>query len=135
MRRQRCMVSSLLDQTNPVQLLKKYPKLAKVAKNNMSTDVPQQDLEAWVDLVQRIQGGAVRSLPFTNQVISTVNPDFEAIRAMVHEAITAPPVTPSPTATATATATGTSTPSSTTTPGTGTTKPDLTKAQDFSAVC
>jgi polyisoprenyl-teichoic acid--peptidoglycan teichoic acid transferase len=134
MRRQRCMVSSLLDQTNPVQLLKKYPKLAKVAKNNMSTDVPQQDLEAWVDLVQRIQGGAVRSLPFTNQVISTVDPDFAAIRAMVREAISGPPPV-TPTATATATATGTSTPSSTATSGTGTTKPDLTKAQEFSAVC
>ena len=126
------MVSSLLDQTNPVQLLKKYPKLAKVAKNNMSTDVPQQDLEAWVDLVQRIQGGSVRSLPFTNQVISTVNPDFAAIRAMVKEAITAPPP---PTPTPSATATGTSTPSATATTGTGQAKPDLTKAQDFSAVC
>jgi hypothetical protein len=134
MRRQRCMVSSLLDQTNPVQLLKKYPKLAKVAKNNMSTDVPQQDLDAWVELVQRIQGGSVRSLPFTNQVISTVNPDFAAIRAMVKDAITAPPTaTPGPSATATAT--GTSTPSSSATTGAGPGKPDLTKAQDFSAVC
>lgn len=127
MRRQRCMVSSLLDQTNPVQLLKKYPKLAKVAKNNMSTDVPQQDLEAWVDLVQRIQGGSVRSLPFTNQVISTVNPDFAAIRAMVRDAIATPKATPS--------ATATTTPSSTATTSTGQAKPDLTKAQDFSAVC
>jgi LCP family protein required for cell wall assembly len=128
MRRQRCMVSSLLDQTNPVQLLKKYPKLAKVAKTNMSTDVPQQDLGAWVDLVQRIQGGSVRSLPFTNQVISTVDPDFSAIRAMVREAIT-----PKPSATPSQTATATSTPSSTSTAGTG--KPDLTKPQEFSAVC
>jgi LCP family protein required for cell wall assembly len=129
MRRQRCMVSSLLDQTNPVQLLKKYPKLAKVAKNNMSTDVPQQDLEAWVDLVQRIQGGSVRSLPFTNQVISTVDPDFAAIRTMVKGAIATKTATPSPTAS------GTSTPSSTATTGTGQAKPDLTKAQEFSAVC
>jgi LCP family protein required for cell wall assembly len=134
MRRQRCMVSSLLDQTNPVQLLKKYPKLAKVAKDNMSTDVPQQDLEAWVDLVQRIQGGSIRSLPFTNQVISTVNPDFEAIHAMVQDAITTPP---SSTPDATSTSTPSSTASSTATSGTRgqETKPDLTKAQDFAAVC
>jgi polyisoprenyl-teichoic acid--peptidoglycan teichoic acid transferase len=131
MRRQRCMVSSLLDQTNPVQLLKKYPKLAKVAKNNMSTDVPQQDLEAWVDLVQRIQGGSVRSLPFTNQVISTVDPDFAAIRTMVKDAIAPRTAMPSPTASATASGT----PSSTATTGTGQAKPDLTKAQEFSAVC
>jgi LCP family protein required for cell wall assembly len=132
MRRQRCMVSSLLDQTNPVQLLKKYPKLAKVAKDNIATDVRQQDLEAWVDLVQRIQQGTIRSLPFTNQVISTVDPDFDAIRTMVQDAITSPPAsTPSATATASGTATSTAT--------SGTRgqedQPDLTKAQEFSAVC
>jgi hypothetical protein len=91
--------------------------------------VPQQDLEAWVDLVQRIQGGSVRSLPFTNPVISTVNPDFAAIRAMVKDAMAAPTATPSSSPTSSAT------PSSTATTGTGQAKPDLTKAQDFSAVC
>lgn len=131
MKRQRCMVSALLDQTNPMQLLQKYPKLASVAKHNISTDVRQQDLEAWVDLVQRIQDGSIRSLPLTNQVISTVHPDFEAIHALVQDAIhSAPTSTPTPTGTAgTPSSTGTASPTG------GATEPDLSKPQEFSAVC
>ena len=121
MGRQRCMVTSLLDQANPAQLLSRYPQLASVAKTNISTDIRQQDLGAWVTLVQQIQRGKIRSLPFTNKVISTVNPNFEAIRALVTKAI-APKVgtAPSPR------------PSSPATPKPAT---DVTQAQDASTVC
>lgn len=135
MKRQRCMVSALLNQTNPVQLLQKYPKLASVAKHNISTDVRQQDLEAWVDLVQRIQNGTVRSLPLTNQVISTVHPDFNAIHALVQDAIHSAPSSMSGSSTDTPTAGGTGTSGGTTAPSKGNEKPDLTKPQDFAAVC
>ncbi|HET8614137.1 MAG TPA: LCP family protein [Actinomycetales bacterium] len=136
MKRQRCMVSALLDQTNPVQLLQKYPKLASVAKHNISTDVRQQDLEAWVDLVERIQNGTIRSLPLTNQVISTVHPDFEAIHALVQDALHSSPAA-APTSTATATTPSTTRTSSPNSGGgtRGDEKPDLTKPQDFAAVC
>jgi polyisoprenyl-teichoic acid--peptidoglycan teichoic acid transferase len=87
MRRQRCMVGALLDQSNPMQLLASYPKLAQVLKDNLQTDVPQSDLSAWVTLVQRVQKGGIVSLPFTNDVISTVNPDFHRIRALVRESL------------------------------------------------
>ncbi|GMA86782.1 hypothetical protein GCM10025868_20320 [Angustibacter aerolatus] len=80
MRRQRCMVGALLDQSNPATLLARYPRLAKVLQRNLSTDVPRSDLPAWVTLVQRVQGGGVSSLPFTSDVISTVHPDFTHIR-------------------------------------------------------
>ena len=123
MGRQRCMVTSLLDQANPAQLLGRYPQLASVAKTNISTDIRQQDLGAWVTLVQQIQRGKIRSLPFTNKVISTVNPNFEAIRALVTKAIAPQPATaPSPSPS----------PSGAATPKPGA---DVTAAQDASAVC
>ena len=90
MRRQRCMVGALLDQSNPVKLLASYPKLAKVLKDNLQTDVPRSDLSAWVTLVERVQKGGIVSLPFTNDVISTVNPDFGKIRSYVAESLQAP---------------------------------------------
>ena len=93
MARQRCMVTSLLDQANPAQLLSRYPQLASVAKNNIQTDIRQQDLGAWVVLVERIQKGHIRSLPFTDKVISPANPDFAQIRTLVMRAI-APAPTP-----------------------------------------
>jgi len=118
MGRQRCMVTALLDQANPAQLISRYPALAKVAKNNIQTGIRQQDLAAWVTLVQRIQHGTVRSLPLTNKVIGTVNPDFAQIRALVAASIAAK-AAPKPKPTGTAT------------------KPpvDTSKAQDASAVC
>ncbi|GAB3683539.1 LCP family protein [Angustibacter aerolatus] len=91
MRRQRCMVGALLDQSNPATLLARYPRLAKVLQRNLSTDVPRSDLPAWVTLVQRVQGGGVSSLPFTSDVISTVHPDFTHIRELVQKAVTKVP--------------------------------------------
>lgn len=119
MGRQRCMVSALLDQANPVQLLARYPALAKVAKNNIQSGIRQQDLAAWVTLVERIQRGKIRSLPITNKVVDVTDPDFAKIRRLVATAIT-PKVASAPTPGATATARP---------------KPDLATAQDAKAVC
>ncbi|MBC7638405.1 MAG: LCP family protein, partial [Rhodoferax sp.] len=119
MGRQRCMVSALLDQANPVQLLARYPALAKVAKNNIQSGIRQQDLAAWVTLVERIQRGKIRSLPTTNKVVDVTDPDFAKIRRLVATAIT-PKVASTPTPGATATARP---------------KPDLATAQDAKAVC
>ena len=79
MERQRCMVGALVAQSNPVKMLKKYPQLARVAKKNISTDIPRQDLPAWVTLVERMQGGKITSLPFTSSVVNTSNPDFDKL--------------------------------------------------------
>lgn len=105
MGRQRCMVSALLDQANPVSLLGKYPALVKVARDNIQTGIRSQDLPAWVTLVQRVQKGRITSLPLTNKVISTVNPDFNEIHQLVQKAIDPPAATPKPSATPKATPT------------------------------
>ena len=129
MRRQRCMVGALLDQSNPVRLLASYPKLAQVLKDNLQTDVPRSDLAAWVGLVERVQRGGIVSLPFTNDVISTVHPDFDEIRRYVAESLQ------TPAATATPTPKPTSSPSTT---RTATPKPSATKkvqAESITSTC
>lgn len=105
MGRQRCMVSALLDQSNPVSLLAKYPALAKVAKNNIQTGISATELSAWVTLVQRVQKGKIRSLPLVKGVIDTVNPDFNQIHQLVQKAINPPAATSKPSATPKATST------------------------------
>ena len=132
MRRQRCMVGNLLDQVNPIKLLSKYSELASVMKNNLETDVPQDQLEAWAVLVQRIQKGKITSLPLTNKVINTVHPDFDKIHAYVQDAINPQPK-PRPSSSGTA-----STPQPPTTPSPSSSelsRNDSSKAQDVSAVC
>ena len=109
MRRQRCLVGKILDQVNPVSMLQKYPALAQVAKNNITTNIDADDLPAWMELVRRIQSASIRSLTFTIQNINPGNPDFKVIRAMIQDALdpTAATATASPTkSTSTKTTTG-----------------------------
>lgn len=91
MRRQRCVVGALVDQANPMNLLQRYPSIAAAAGDNIKVDIHQSELPAWAELVERVQdGGSMQSLPFTPENINPGNPDFEAIRAEVEEAITPP---------------------------------------------
>jgi LCP family protein required for cell wall assembly len=131
MERQRCMVGALVDQSNPVKLLKKYPQIARVAKNNIATDIPRADLPAWVTLVERMQKGQITSLPFTSSVVNTSHPDFVKIQSLVQKAIRASQrTTTAATTTATGSPTSPSTGKSTPTPSTST-----SRSQDVSAVC
>jgi anionic cell wall polymer biosynthesis LytR-Cps2A-Psr (LCP) family protein len=121
MRRQRCVVGNLIDQVNPVTMLANYGKLATAVKDNVSVDIPAHDLPAWVELIQRMQQGELRSLPITNKVVDVTDPDFAALRAMVRKATAPAPATSAPSTTATSTpskspgsSTSTGTPSSAT---------------------
>ena len=142
MRRQRCLIGTILDQVNPTTMLNKYPQLAQVAKDNITTDVRLADLPAWVDLVQRVQKGSISSLTFTEDNINTTRPDFNKIRTLVAAAINppAPETTPTPSTSSTSStgpsSTSTKRSSTTTTPsGTTTRTPDGSIAVNVRAAC
>jgi len=133
MRRQRCVIGAVINQSDPVKLALAFPAIAKAAKDNLSTGIPQRDLPAWVELGQRVKSGSVRSLPFTDQVIpNRANPDFDQIHLLVRKALRT-------------VATATSAPEPSTVSSVSptkksrqkTTKPtaDPSKAQDVNAVC
>ncbi len=127
MRRQRCLVGKILDQANPALMLQQYPELARVAKDNIYTDVNAADLPAWLELVQRVKGATIQSLTFTALNIDPSRPSFTEMRWMIYSSIypdLAPPTPtatsskttkPTPTRPGTSTRTGTSTKSTTTT--------------------
>jgi len=125
MRRQRCLVGKIVDQVNPAMMLQKYPDLARVAKENIVTDLPATDLPAWVNLVERIKNAQIKSLPFTASNISVTRPDFAKVRVMVNQAIAASlaPASPSTTSTPTQTPTPSTTKPSPTRPGAKTSSP------------
>lgn len=88
MRRQRCVTGAILNQANPVELLRNYPALADVVKENVTIDIPQRELPAWAELVGTLQDkGSIRSLPITNKVVKVADPDFAKIRRLVQSAI------------------------------------------------
>ena len=141
MRRQRCLIGALLDQVNPAYDARQVPPAGPGRpKQNITTDVSLQDLPAWVDLVERIQTGGVRSLTFTYDVVNVANPDFDTMREYVKDALTPP--TPKPSATtlpgseATGTSSTTTSPPKTPSGSTSTTRqPDSSTAVDVAAAC
>ncbi len=131
MRRQRCVAGALMQQADPAGLLQRYPQLAKVVKNNVSIDIPRDELSAWVDLALRIQkGGSIRSLPLTADVVQPGRPDFAKIRTLVQKGLQPP---------AAAAASPTPKPSTTKKPGkptpTPTATPDDSQAVSLAATC
>ncbi len=51
MARQRCFLSAMADQLDPVRLLRNFPGLARTVETNVSTDVPLRRLPALIRLV------------------------------------------------------------------------------------
>lgn len=97
MRRQRCVIGAMIDRADPLTVLRRYESLAGTAQRIVSTDIPTSMVPAFAELGLRVQGGTTRSLPFTDRVINTGNPDFYGIQAQVRDAIDPPsPPTPTP---------------------------------------
>lgn len=95
MRRQRCVTGAILNQADPVALLRNYPALAEVVKDNVTLDIPTSELPAWAELVGTLQDeGSIRSLPITNRVVRVANPDYDRIRELVQVAINPPEPAP-----------------------------------------
>jgi LCP family protein required for cell wall assembly len=99
MKRQRCVIAAVTRQADPKSVALNFDKIAGAAKDNISTDISVQDLNAWVTLALRIKQAHVRSLPLTDSVINTVDPDIPKIHRLVRRALQTPDTT-APTATA-----------------------------------
>lgn len=134
MRRQRCMVNALIDQTDPVKMISKFTNVMNVAANNIRIDIPQDNLPAFATLVDTMKKGNLITADIGNAT-SHVNPDYAKIRSIVQTAINKPhnPTSPKPGSTApTSSAPG----SSTTNPSTTTSSPTSTDPiSDTAASC
>jgi LCP family protein required for cell wall assembly len=103
MRRQRCVIGAVTQQADPKTVALNFDKIARAAKDNISTDISVRDLNAWVTLALRVKAAHVRSLALTDSVIDTVNPDIAKIHRIVRRALSAADTakpTPTPSATA-----------------------------------
>jgi LCP family protein required for cell wall assembly len=90
MRRQRCLIGAIAEQTNPFTLLTRYLQLESAVRDNIKTDIGRQRLEDFAELALRVQDGEMRSLPFTNEIIQYHSPDFDLIRQFVQDSLEAP---------------------------------------------
>ncbi|STD17671.1 LCP family protein [Dermacoccus nishinomiyaensis] len=83
MRRQRCMVNALIDQTNPISLVNQFPSIMKVAKENILLDLPQSELPDLADLANTMKKGQTKSVNLAYPVISDSHPDYDKVRALI----------------------------------------------------
>jgi LCP family protein required for cell wall assembly len=132
MERQRCVHNAVVDQADPGTLLANYLELAETAEDIITTDVPYQLFPAFLELAGLVQGKPVRTLPFTNDVIVSANPDLDLIRDLVQAALVPAPPAPPTTSTPSTTSPTPTTPGETVSP-TPTTDP--TQAVEADAVC
>src|SRR3954469_24064211 len=107
--RQRCVVQAIVQQVNPAQMVSKYPEIAGILKDNIYTDIPVQNLPAFVELVQRVQKSKINSVALTStQKVFSNDPDYTLVRKLIQKGIAAPVKSaPKPSTTPTSTPTRT----------------------------
>ncbi|MDP9395809.1 MAG: LCP family protein [Actinomycetota bacterium] len=89
MRRQRCVMAALLDQAEPRKVLLKYQRIATKTKALVDTNIPQAVLPELVSIALDARKHKIVSVTFTDKVVRTVDPNFPAMRKLVHEALQA----------------------------------------------
>jgi anionic cell wall polymer biosynthesis LytR-Cps2A-Psr (LCP) family protein len=100
--RQRCVVEAIVEQVDPASMLGQYPQLARIAKDNIYTDIAATDLRAFVELVDRIQGSTINSVTLTRpDGVAPEDPDYDCVREPVREGIAPAEPAPAPTPTST----------------------------------
>ncbi|NUR87474.1 MAG: LytR family transcriptional regulator, partial [Nonomuraea sp.] len=124
MRRQQCVMSAMLNQLNPSNVLLKFNRLAAAAKTTFKTDIPRELLQDLVPLAQQVKGARVTKLNFVPPNYNPAYPDYPRIRKAVQAAIKRSRTT--------AVRAEAATPSPVTTPTTGTASPQPTRTRQAS---
>ena len=88
MERQRCMVDAIIDEADPLTLLRRYQALAAAGKEIIRTDIPRELLPAFVDLASRTKETRPRSVVFrSSDEFIPADPDFDYVQATVAKAL------------------------------------------------
>lgn len=90
MKRQSCLISAVMRQANPANMVSRYEAIAQATGNLVSTDIPQDDIAAMVELATRVQNAKnISRLSFVNgqNGFDSGYPDFALMKTQVNEAI------------------------------------------------
>jgi LCP family protein required for cell wall assembly len=94
--RQRCAIHAIAQTATPANLLTSYQELAKVGKNMLRTDIPQDLLPAFLELGLKVKSGKVSEVPLDGHKLKFAypHPDYDGLRATVATALAAKPAAP-----------------------------------------
>ncbi|MGO1600549.1 MAG: LCP family glycopolymer transferase [Brachybacterium sp.] len=75
--RQQRIVRAVTEEADPTTLALSIPGLVNATEDNIQTDIPVKNLDAFVDLALRIKDAGFTSYPITQDVTFTGDPDYE----------------------------------------------------------
>jgi polyisoprenyl-teichoic acid--peptidoglycan teichoic acid transferase len=88
MLRQRCMVDAIIDEADPLNVLRRYEDLAKAGEEILRTDIPRKLMPAFVDLALRVKEKKVKSIAFvSSDKFFSGDPDFAWMQSVVAKAL------------------------------------------------
>lgn len=85
--RQQRMVRAVTEEADPTTLALSIPRLVNATEENIVTDIPVGNLDAFVDLALRVKDGGFTSYPITQDVTFSGDPDFEYLEDWVDASI------------------------------------------------
>jgi len=90
MERQRCVVDALIDEVDPITVLRRYEALAAAGKEIMRTDIPQDLVPAFVELGMDRRDSDIKSVVFRySDQFDPNNPDFDWMQRKVDRTLDA----------------------------------------------
>ncbi len=88
MERQRCMIDAIIDEADPLTLLRRYQALAEAGKEMVQTDIPRDLLPAFVDLAMDVKDKRVKSVVFrSSDEFYPGDPDFDWMQSVTRKAL------------------------------------------------
>ncbi len=87
MARQKCVMNAMLHQLSPQTVVLKFEKIAKASQALITTDIPQGEVDRFMELALKARSRPIRTVSFVPPMISTGNPDIAKIHAEVDKAI------------------------------------------------
>ena len=87
MARQKCVMSAMLQQISPQDVLLKFEQFADAGEELVSTDLPASELDTFADLALKARAQKIATVSFVPPAINTADPDIEKIHTMIDSAI------------------------------------------------
>jgi anionic cell wall polymer biosynthesis LytR-Cps2A-Psr (LCP) family protein len=94
MARQRCIISSVVDQAGPLTLMTRLPSILDVMENSISTDIPINDLPYLINLASNVSSDRTTVVGFDIQYRSNAltargfhKPDVGKIQTVVRQVV------------------------------------------------